>query len=461
RLYHSEKLRGYILNTLGFAYFTLASVFILYPPFLISLGLGSAALVLGYIANHRNLLKKAKLKKLIGSLLLWVGINSTVGAAYLTEFRDLLSVIANTSYPGQRHISSGGYSLIQVFFGFYNFLLKHDTATIPKVLNNQSEAAGFFLLSLFAIPVDLLSKFVSKIKHLDYISLSMLVYLGITLSWALIDLPEFIGKITFLTLVPQNRMMIGVYAFSLIYIFYFLSKKTVFHKRELLLNGAACLSVLVIHVTLGLHMLKTYPDFFTSPMALAVGTSAATLSAIFLFYKKRTLFIISILIFSFYTTWRVNPLYLGLDPLTNSALTQELGNIQKDNRENKRWAVFDTIVFGNYLAANGIRVLNGVHLYPQLDLWEKLDPQRAYLPYYNRYAHVVFLPDKGDEVEFDTPQGDILNVSINPCHHFFKELQVGFILSTKEINNSCLQEIKDIKYSGTHLFFYKMIDNLV
>jgi hypothetical protein len=100
----------------------------------------------------------------------------------------------------------------------------------------------------------------------------------------------------------------------------------------------------------------------------------------------RGLFIGGYLAASLLTGATVHPLSVGASPLLDKRLAEKAREIE--GREGPgRWLASDSR-FAQYLLANGMDVLNGIHHTPNTALWRSIDPQGRYERAWNRYANL-------------------------------------------------------------------------
>jgi hypothetical protein len=82
------------------------------------------------------------------------------------------------------------------------------------------------------------------------------------------------------------------------------------------------------------------------------------------------------------------------------------------------------------MMASGCPVLNGVWYYPQMKLWNALDPKRQNVFSYNRYQHLFFkLADLKGSVDpvVTVPQGDVISVTVDARHFDFSRLPIDYV----------------------------------
>lgn len=453
----STEKKKLLIYTLLLSYLLVAYLFINYPPYQISFAMGMTAIISGYLLNNKPLLNKQNLVQKL-KYFGFAGITLLIIAAkYFSEFSQIISIIMHTSYPGTRRIEGGTFSVVTYAYGFLNIASMTDVKNFPELLHNQSEAASFFLIAFFSVPVFVfysIKRFLKK-QHVDYLLLFIYFFLGITSIWMLIGLPIILGKLLLFNLIPHNRMFLAVGAFNFITMFYFISKFKV-DQQHIKYKFISILSAIVIVVGYLFFSYKfhtNYPAFITKEILMF---SCSLLLIITLSYllKKTWLFAISLILFSIASTLQVNPLYKGLTPLTDSQLGNKLSAIARQQSD-KRWISYDTLTNGT-LVANGINSLGGTHLYPQFDLWEILDPNQSKLKTYNSYANVSFSLSTTNDIEISRPGTGAINVKVSPCNPVLKQLNVGFVVLNKQEKYNCLIKIDELLFPAKQIFIYQI-----
>lgn len=127
--------------------------------------------------------------------------------------------------------------------------------------------------------------------------------------------------------------------------------------------------------------------------------------------------------------------------------------IQKTSEnDDSIWLIYGTHVLAQYALANNAHILNGVHLYPQFEIWEIIDPEKLYFDYYNRYAHVIVSEKQENEDLVELLQSDAIMLNINPCDSKLKDLKVKYIITTAPLNDTtCLT--KQESFGNVEVFF--------
>lgn len=114
-------------------------------------------------------------------------------------------------------------------------------------------------------------------------------------------------------------------------------------------------------------------------------------------------------------------------------LCRVVKNIVKDSDAKDTWIVegmgFPVI---NLPMMVGAPTINSTNVYPTLERWHELDPERKYDDIYNRYAHIL-VNIVEEEASFELIQADyfILNININ----YLKKLDAKYILTGNDLDN--------------------------
>jgi len=453
-----KNRRMILLHSILSVYFFLCFVFILYPPFQVSVGLFFLSFGVGYLFKNRIFSDKDKTKKFIFSCAL-IAVSTLIAVtSYYLEFKDIISIVQNTAYPGKRFITGGGYSISHLLNGFYNVQLLDDVKGAAG-WNNQSEASNFFLFYLFAAPVYLYVLYQQiKRKNIDWIFTLIFFYLMVATAWLFIPFPTLLAKITLLYIVPPNRMLIGIGIADLILTVYFLTNIKIKHKKIYKILTILCsLGAFVVNLYLGFSLNKNYPLFIQSKGKIIMISLIAGGLTYLLLKQKRKLFMILLLLFSVYSTYRVNPISRGLDPILNTQLSRSIQSIESTNKNKSRWVVYDSNIWGQYIIANGARSISGVYHYPQFDLWKTLDPKYLYKNIWNRYAHVYFVNRPQEKNDFILLYEDSFIVNKHPCNVIFRNLNVKYYVMTKESQYACLRKIGQYKTNDGYVYIFERI----
>lgn len=108
----------------------------------------------------------------------------------------------------------------------------------------------------------------------------------------------------------------------------------------------------------------------------------------------------------------VNPIRRGCDNIYELPVVRAIQKIHHLDAEGK-WIVEGLgYPMGNLPIMVGAPTINSTNVYPALDRWEMLDPEKAYMDEYNRYAHIWIYMKQEGEADFSATSSDCLTVNM-------------------------------------------------
>lgn len=466
KLFDAKSRRQMLLWSALLAYVTTCFTLILYPPYQIPCAIVMGAFTLGYLYKKwRDLPWKTFLQKLgvIGAAVLVAG---AISFTFVQTRNDVIQTMRDTVYPGRRIGFSGmNYAYEKTFAAPLAFGLQNERPGANYFTNyftSQSEAATIIKINLILVPVILLViyKNVHLRKTLPY-------YLFITTSCVLalflarIFTPFFDRAFQFLLLhqVPNERLEIGFLLICIIQIG-ILGSLLLSTKKQLVSRKEALLAALVgfaLFWDTSISMAQKFPLFIVGHAKIFLLVVAVALTIYLLLRKKAYVWGLALfLAINVVSSIGVNPLYAKSQPDVLSSLTEHIRTHYPD--DNKKWAVFDQLIFENVPQMAGKASLTGVYSYPQLALWRQLD-EKGEDEEYNRYAHSAFTVNPlADGGRFLNPGPDVLLVSFN-CDMAKKLSNFGYALSAQPITDpahlSCLARTETLTYPNLSLFIYE------
>jgi hypothetical protein len=468
KLLHSKKHLHSFLWSLLLMYVATAFIFILYPPFQVPCAIILVAFAIGYTLNNRKAIEGKVLRNNLLYAFGAVLLAGSMVAFALYQKRDAVNTLMNTAYPGHRIVKSGGYSKEHFLSSDLSPIFQSTTRAAayshPDPATNavnQSESSNFILVFPFLLlpMIYLAYKQYKRKKTIDYVLVSLSVVLLGFMAWLFIPGLDTFGKISLLDKVPQSRLLIGFGLINFIFLVLFIKSYSEYKKRFSLTHSAVYgAAILVLYLVMNFHVLSVFPDFIGYKSAITF----ALLFPIVIFLFMRRYFIAGLIIlvaFSFVSIYKIHPVYEGTEVLTETPLSQAIRRSDPDT--GKRW-ISEDIILENFAALNGRPSLTGVHLYPQLSLWDKLG-QTEKKELYNRYAHVNFTFNR--EVGTYTkpflrsPAADQFNVKISPCDPFFKDNNVGFLITSVKFEpgvNTCTHLLEIVTYPKLTFYIYKV-----
>ncbi|MDE5853345.1 MAG: hypothetical protein K2G97_04800, partial [Oscillospiraceae bacterium] len=129
----------------------------------------------------------------------------------------------------------------------------------------------------------------------------------------------------------------------------------------------------------------------------------------------------------------INPIQLGAQSIYNNPLVKKLQYINDEHGGQLKWLVMaDNVIFNNLPIIVGAPTINSTNVYPDLQRWEKLDPNKKYKEIYNRYAHINFVLQNETESWFELNFLDRFTVHLNV--NDLKLIDISYILTDKELS---------------------------
>ena len=443
-----------------FAYLWIALIFLFYPPTQIVFGWLFVLLSAGFIWQERFQLNKSRVR----SLLITLGGCGVAIAGMMTEFLiqywPTIETIRNTAYPGQRTTTGGGYNLVFLLGNFFNMQLVNPGVSIPTFFwNNQSMASGFFLYALFLLPIlfFIIFKEYQIKKQVDFWTAFLSLLFLLLLIWELFGAPPVLGRLLLIDSVPPIRVLLALGTLNIILIAWFLYHVNIPQSRTFYIVSIIVSIVLAFYyLGFSIYLKMNYSGFIYSNLKIIGIPILIGLTFFTLLRKKPVLFVSLLFIFSFISSYRVNPLYQGLGELNSGDLAKTIQGLHQSDQQNSRWILYDSPLMLNYLQANGIPALSATYYSPDLPLWRTLDPEGQYNDVYNRYARVLFRPDNVEKPRFVLTYRDAMSVYVDPCSKQLVDLNVKYQVFPYQVDYDCLSEVKQINYPKVQFYIYEV-----
>lgn len=455
RLLHTKGTLEKTAWALALSYVTTVFILVMYPPFQIACAVAAAFFAIGYL---RERIRSVGIHALL-SPLRYVGAGlltaATLGAVFLITRLDAVRTVVDTVYPGKRLAEGGEYGLA-LLFSTQLLPLIQSSARAASYVANQSEVSNFFTFSPFLVLPSTLLFIVRKRspRTPDYPLLFVSLGVAVIILRMLIPGLNGIYRLLLLDRVPTPRLLIGLGLLGFLQVI-LLRRRHVAENRSgsWLAAGVTGSAAFVIFLLTGLMTRSNHPGFVDSQLIIA---SLALVMALIVFLYAKGWFAwatLVLVVFSFASVWRINPVYSGLDPLLESTLARDL---RSAGDEDGTWIVVDDLIFKQYPAQLGMRSLSGVYAYPQLDIWYGLDPQHRQESVYNRYAHVVF---STGVKSFDLVSADYFVVPFDSCSKFVRRNRISHVLSRNPLGQRCLTLTRVVSYPETDFFMYRVDQN--
>jgi len=440
-LFFSNSKKNLFLNSIVLAWALSSFLFVIYPPAQIALIYLYSAILIGFVFNEwknekkiLNLTQKAWAFSLaIFFVFIWVTL-------FIIENQTIFETMRNTEYPGKRSVLGGDFAFWRLLS---NSFIPWESITNWGLFGNICEAASFIFFFPLIVGA-LIIEFFKKRRITNYLNLSLILFFTLAMIWGFFGLPDYLSKWSLLSNVPPNRFLIGMGVANLILIVSFLGQPDVKETKPSVWYYLLSPIWFALCFYSGFHLREVLPEI--SLLRITIFSFGLTFIGI-LILQKKTISIVFIAILSIMSSYWFNPLVKGgVEFLNSNTLSKKILDLDKELGGDSVWLTYDDNQISNLLKTIGIKSVNGIHVYPQLEVWKKLDPKGKYIKEYNRYAHVVFhRPPNRDIIYFSSPQSDILEVFIHPGNPKFKELGVDYIILVNR-EKSSLDAVEKIKW---------------
>lgn len=373
----------------------------MYPAWMVPLGYTLLGLIIWvFLTRDRvNIVKKvdvliAAIVALVFALLMFY---------ILHKSWDTVITIANTSYPGGRFETGGGYGL-KLFNYVSNiwYALKGEGAGAINVC----ESAQFIDFFPVCYILPLLVFFREKRK--DSLLIILMIISVCLEIFVVVGYPAWMAKLTLLGVCTPFRVyqITGFVNVILVIRSMALMKKS--FSRFVAVGLALFCSVVVVFIAR-----KLEAGYYTSGMLLVMAVLFGSLF-FFLFqsgcrYAVRG-FVAVCCATMLFSGLMVNPIRRGCDNIYEIPIVQEIVKVHRQDPDGL-WIVEGL----GYPATNvpimvGAPTINSINVYPALERWEILDPEGVYFEAYNRYAHIWINLKMEGKAEFYNQAADCLTV---------------------------------------------------
>jgi hypothetical protein len=363
------------------------------------------------------------------------GIAALVLLAWWQDAKESVAIITETLYPGKRALVTGGdmepWSIAK---GFVSPITMYGDL---RGYSNQSEIASFIY---FLVPSAVAVLWaMGRTRKLDPVSISLIGFLALVLAYQYFGFAPWLAKWSLWgrTTAARADIALGLAAIALIGAAFHLAAtngKPTGGTR--LIDLVAILTGLAWAALIGWALRKA-PDSVTGllgPGLLFGIVVMAGFGSLLLVQGRAVAFFALAMTASMAASVPFNPLVVFSARISAAPLVSSL--LPDCDRRNGRGLVLGSQVPAALMMAAGCPVLNGVFLYPQPTLWARLDPESRHRPVYNRYQHLVFVPEALPEnatYALESPQADLVRVKLDPARFDFRTVGVDYVLAPRGV----------------------------
>lgn len=324
-------------------------------------------------------------------------------ASYFVGIAEYTESISSTVYPGLRREYGGG-ALYKIFWyaqaPFYAF----------KDIGNASEAGVFF--SLFPIPSIMALYCWIKEKKKDWLTGGLLIVQIPMLFYVTTGLPKTIASLLLFSNATPSRVIDVIGLIQIFLIIILMSRYSTIKRVP------GFVGILGGGITAGICLWVseiTYPGYLGSGEKVIMFIIITFLGFSLIYGVKNKVSNVVLYTFigvSVFTSFYVRPIMKGLDAIYSKPVAAEIQKICNEN-ENEKWITKGLgLTLPAYSVSCGASTINSVNLYPNMELWKKLDPEKKYEDIYNRFAHINVSFTKKD-TWFEAISGDYIEIHLS------------------------------------------------
>lgn len=399
----------------------------LYPAWQIPLGFVFAGLAIWNIIENIGKRKWHKSDVVIISIALIFTVAMLL--RILIKSWDAIQAVLNCVYPGAR-LERGGSEKYSYFRYLIGTILPFYENGLPTNVCEDAMTFDFFPLC-YILPLLLIFKEKKKDKF-TIIMLAVAVFLNI---WLLFKMPVWYAKVTLMSNVTPRRCAMVIGFLNLFLFFRALSFK---ERKWPVLPVVLLIALCVASAVLMNRFIMA--DYLTSgKMAFTLISLVLCILVAALHNNKNieNIMLICLLVGGI-SIFAVNPVEKGLDVLYEDGMLNKIEKI--DNNDKGLWLVADIgFPVNNYPVMAGVKTLNSIATYPDLEGWRKIDSDGQSEDVYNRYAEIIINLKNNGESEFELKSPGVFNIYFN-----IKDLEkynVKYIFANEDLEKFTNDEI--------------------
>ena len=401
------------------------------------------------------------LRKAIRPLLISGFTALTIAGIWYVMIRGQYSTLAQTIYPGGRR-SGGGGGAVPLFSGPMDFFFGRDGGSAVQGTNQSEAALGWLIIALVAVMVWAVNV-ASSVGGARITALrrwnATLGLGGIFVAWGTLAWPAELLHFNPLQFVPGDRMIQIAGVVWLIPAVLILTQELDHFdkaKRWFVASLAAVVSFMFT-ANAGIQLRANFPELsvgtvWLSSFVLAIGIF------LFLLSPKGLMGLAPLAFFAIWSTINVNPLVNGLGDLVNSSAASQLSENVRSVSPLRRIGTDDVYVDA-LVAANGLPLLGGQqNTGPNRKSYSVIDPSMVFEEQWNRgasYLHFSWDESLGEDLVVNS-SGDQIVILISPCNQGLKTLGMGWIISSRPLTATCLDERTTIKWMDIDRWLYQV-----
>lgn len=402
-----------VINGIGF-------VLVLYPAHQVPLVYLILFWLFGTLIHFRKeiVLDIWDLPIIIGGL----GIIAFVLYHFYSTSKDAIDATMNTIYPGRREATGGERPPSDYMLFLTNWKIPFDDFNFYGT-NNGEVASYFNFLPMTALlsPFLFLTK---RGKEEKYLGAILGLFCLFMFGWTFFGYSHGIAKALFLTYVTSTRGLVTLGFGAML-----LSLWTInFFWEYVNLRGWVKLVILgIITIFSAYAVITSVMGLYFNDFEIFMTIAIFALLTFCILYKLKKIFIFAITVIVLMSGVFVNPVVHGTGAIDKKKLAEEIVEIKKEDPD-AIW--LSEAELYNFTPALGVKTINSVRFYPDMELWNKIDRKHKNEKIYNRYAHVrAFVDAKPTKFELERPD----NFKVNLNFADVKKLGIKYVISKRDM----------------------------
>ncbi len=383
-----------------------------YPAWMVPVAYIFVPFLIWIIIENRKNTKITK-KDVIAFIIIALVFAGLMARIFIKSWDTIIATL-NTVYPGKRVLLERGSP--KVYIGF----IVNSLLTILTSIANPCDMA--VMMDFWPVVLVILAVFIFKEKKSDILITMSLVVVLILHAYYLLAAPEWLAKITLLSRTWYGRVYQVFGLLNIFILFRILALSEFKFKNKFAVIISFVLSILCVLVAKYYH-----PLVITKVIAIVLALVFTVIFySIFMANQKKKMFFTVITIFMLVIGGLVNPVRSGITAVEGNTLLNKIEEI--DNKEAGMWALIEIgLPEINMPIMVGAKTLNSSSVYPNLELWNKIDKNKKYEDIYNRYAHIfITLVPNEEETTFELLAPDVIRIFMR--YEDLKALGVDYIV---------------------------------
>jgi len=442
-----RKIAAAIAGAIGLMGFILGWYPALQVPF------AYLAIILVFAVIYRFIKNGGRFQKLdIPILVIPIGATLLIIGRFVYISLDSIKSLMNTSFPGARFVTGGGYDKQSAFYYLFEplFAGKHPTFL------NECEASSImpfipvaFLTILVIIVFNIIKK---KSLKKNILLIVLFIYETFLISWLFISYPHWFAKVTLFSNVLESRV---IWCIAIISVYLGMMALCYIWDNIKFKKWSCGFSAIGISVILYIFIYKYIDTEFLNYYGIPAKLVLIVVFALYTFFnyaylsgmKKTVITCLLILCIGFFIS--INPIQRGSYALTGNEVAKEVQKIS-DQDKNAYWLADGFFVYGNFLSAQGVKVFNATNQYMDSEKWCIIDPNGSEEEIYNRYAQVSVEIIDGEESKLTLQNPDLILAELTIKD--IKKLGIKYILSIDNLESKYFNQIYMDEISGQKIF---------